>query len=316
MSRLEKVIVTHTDLDGIVSATLIAKYLGGYDRLYFAQPHQLWGVLCKVPSRSELYISDLGMNEPTLDKVVNELKRILKAGGLITWFDHHVWDEKWITKLRELGVKLYVDRSTCAAGVVIKYLNIEDPKMKELADAACSLDLWKFNHWLGNYLARVVGYKGGSKWKEYIVNELMKFNGELPSEFLGIVEEVISRELKILSKALSKAGTVTSNGIKVVYYYKGNEEHLTSYIANILLSRYSADLAIICRRGSISLRSKKLDVRELAKALGGGGHPRAAGAPLRVSLITKLLLLIGIKKPLIKKCLSEVLSKLYLIRKD
>jgi len=312
-SEYEKVIVTHTDLDGIVSASLVIRYLGGYDRLYFAQPHQLWAVLCKVPSRSRLFICDLGVNEPSLNRLINELRRILRSGGEVYWFDHHVWDDSWIKTISKLGVKLFLDRNTCAAGVVYNSLGIKDASTEELVKGTCSLDLWRFDHWLGNYLARVVGYRGGARWKEYLVNKLVNFNGELPNEFLGIVEEVVSKELKIITNSLRKAGVVEYGRIKLVYYYKGNEEHLTSYIANALLSRYEADVAVICRKGSISLRSKSFNVRELAKALGGGGHPRAAGAPLRISLITKLLAIMGIKGPLIRKCVKSVLSKLDLM---
>ncbi len=305
---MEKIVITHTDLDGIVSAALVIRYLGGYDRLYLTQPHKLHKVLNKVPSRSLVYITDLGINPQTLDEVINHAKRILSNGGQIFWFDHHVWEDEWIKRLVKLGVKLYVDRSTCAAGVVFKNLKIKGKGVEELVRAACSVDLWRFDYWLGNFLSRIVGYKGGSRWKEYVINRLVEFNGTLSEDLLRIVEEQVNRELRVFSKVLRKSGVIVHRGLRIAYYFKNNEEHLTSYIAHLIMSRYCADLALICRRGSVSLRSRGYDVRRVALAMGGGGHPRAAGAPLKPPIILRILSLIRITKPQLKWCVNQVLK--------
>jgi Predicted phosphohydrolase (DHH superfamily) len=49
-----------------------------------------------------------------------------------------------------------------------------------------------------------------------------------------------------------------------------------------LLEVYPVDIAVIinAQKGTVSFRSKEADVSDLAKALGGGGHPRAAGCTL------------------------------------
>jgi len=124
---------------------------------------------------------------------------------------------------------------------------------------------------------------------------------------MKIVEDEVTKELKLLSKVLRKSGIVDVEGVRVAYYFKGNDEHITSFIANLLLSRFNADIAVICRRGSVSFRSRSYNVREIAKRLGGGGHVRAAGAPLKPPLIIRIASLLGLRILHVKWCLSKVI---------
>ncbi len=302
----ERVIVTHTDLDGVASAALIIKALGRVDRIYFTQPHQLHSALCRVPNSCELFIADLGINDSTLDKVLRELRRITSSGGRVRWFDHHVWRCEWINAIINIGVELHVDTSTCGAGVVAKYLPINDSWANELVRAACSVDLWLFNDWRGNYLARYVGYREGGAWRERIARELASADELISEEVERVAEEMIDRELKLYSKVLKGAKVSRVAGYRIAYYLKPRTEHVTSYIGNLLLSRFNADIAVICREGSLSLRSREVDVVGIARALGGGGHPRAAGAPAKPPLYVRLLAKIGVKSPLLNWCFRRV----------
>lgn len=305
---MRRVLITHTDLDGVASGALILKKFGHLDRIYFTQPHNLHVRLAGVPNGSAVYITDIGVNKTSFDKIKENVKRVLSSGGEVFWFDHHVWEESWIKELAELGVSLYVDRSTCSAGVVYKYLGVE--ASEELVRAACSVDLWLMNDWRGNFLSRYVGYVGGASWKEKALKKLAGFDGTIDSEISDMVEKAITKELKIYDKALKKAKIRECGGVKVVYYLKDQEEHLTSYIANILLSRYEADIAVICRRGSISLRSRTLNVREVALSMGGGGHPRAAGASLKPDLVRRLMYFLGLRSFYAEWCVNKVLKQL------
>jgi len=302
----EVVIVTHTDLDGLSSAALILKYVGCATRFYFAQPHQLHAVLNKVSNKACVYIADLGANASTLPKVVKQLNRIISSGGRVMWFDHHVWDEEWINVIRNTGTDLYVDRSTCASGVVAKHLGLRGEDVDALVRAACSIDLWKFDYWLGNFLARYAGFRGGYDWKKHVVMKLREFNGALDNEIREVVERAVSKELRVFSKAISKAVLTEVGNVRIVAYFKGSEEHLTSYVANILLSRFQSDIAVIVRYGSVSLRSRTFNVREIAKALGGGGHPQAAGAPLKPPFYIRFLSLLGIKRFHLNWCIKRI----------
>ena len=301
-----KAIITHTDLDGVASAALILRAVDTIDKVLFAQPHQLHAVLGKIPNGSTVYVADLGVNPSTLEKVVNEISRITSSGGSVRWFDHHVWDDEWISKVKEAGADLTVDTTTCGAGVVAKYFPVSGDGVEELVSATCSIDLWLFNDWRGNYLARYVGHKEGGEWREYVARKLVGFNGEIDDEVESIAKEAVSRELRLYSKVIKEARLGRVGEYVVVYYLKPRTEHVTSYIGNILLSRYGADIALICREGSLSLRSRDVNVREIAKKLGGGGHPAAAGAPVRPPLLILVLAKLGFKSLLLNWCFKKV----------
>jgi len=309
MSGDEVSIVTHTDLDGVASAALIVRYLrsnGVSDfNVMFSQPHSLHRVLRRVDCR-ELYITDLGISSGTYDDVIAEIKRLRSGGTVIYWFDHHVWEDAWVSSLRDLGVNLYIDRGTCAAGVVVKVLRISDATSVRLASATCSNDLWLFNDPLGNFLVRYVACREGSRWRRHLVMKLSEFNGILDDEILKCVEEVVDRDLRRFNNVISKAQIIEVNGIRMAFLLKDWEDGLTSYIANYVMSREEVDVAVVCREGSISLRSRWLNVRDLAHKLGGGGHPRAAGASFKVPLLYKILLLLNIRKPLLRYCMRRV----------
>ncbi len=303
-----KAIITHTDLDGVASAALILRAVGAIDKVLFAQPHQLHAVLGKIPNGSTVYVADLGVNPGTLERIVNEISRITDSGGSVRWFDHHVWDDEWVSKVKEAGADLVVDTATCGAGVVAKYFPVIGEGVEELVSATCSIDLWLFNDWRGNYLARYVGHKEGGEWREYVARRLVNFNGEIDGEVESIAEEAVSRELRLYSKVIKEAKVGKAGGYVIAYYLKPRTEHVTSYIGNILLSRYSADIALICREGSLSLRSRNVNVREIAKRLGGGGHPAAAGAPIRPPLPILILAKLGLRSPLLNWCFRKVVE--------
>jgi len=302
-----RAIVTHTDLDGVASAALVIKTLGDVDRVFFAQPHQLHAVLCKIPNSSEVYIADLGVNQGTLEKVVREISRIVSSGGRIRWFDHHVWDEAWLKAVRGAGAEVWVDRGTCGAGVVAKYLPARGEGVDDIVSAACSIDLWMFSDWRGNFLARFVGLKEGGRWRERVARKLASSGSNLvDEEVVKAAEAMMDRELKIYSKVVREARVARVGRYVIAYYLKPRSEHVTSYIGNLLISRFNADIALICREGSLSLRSREVNVREIAKALGGGGHPQAAGAPARPPLLIRLLAIFRVKTPLLNWCFRKV----------
>lgn len=306
-------IVTHTDLDGLSSAALIIKYLrsrkSGDPRITLTQPHNLHKVLRELRC-DELYICDLGINHLTYQSLVKEISRLRDEGTNIYWFDHHVWQGSWIDKLLSLGVNLYVDVNICAAGVVANALKITDDNSLQLVKATCSNDLWIFNNYLGNFLSRYVVCRSGNRWRKHLINKLSGFDGSLSDEIVKCVEEVMDRDLKVFNSVIKNSMVFNVNDVKVAVVMKEWEESSTSYMAHFIMSRHNADIVIVYKEGSLSIRSNDLNIRELAVRLGGGGHPKAAGAPFKTPLIYRLLLMLGIRKPALKYCARVVLKEL------
>jgi oligoribonuclease NrnB/cAMP/cGMP phosphodiesterase (DHH superfamily) len=306
---LRTVVVTHTDLDGTASAAILLRYLGRIDKFLFIQPSNLAKALSGLNCGNEcsIYVCDLSPNSSNFTVIAKSLSKLVGKGVTVWWFDHHVWDANWISELGRIGVRLFIDRYTCAAGAVVKYLGIADEVSVRLARAACSLDMWVFDDWLGNFLARYVGFSKSSNWRRRTAEKL-SLGGLFDEEVLRVVEESVDRELKILSEALRKSKVKeVCGGIRIAYYYKSVKDHVTSYIASLQMSRFSADVALICRKGSASLRSRgSVNVREVAKKLGGGGHEYAAGFSIRPRLLHRILLYLGITGPYTEWCVSRV----------
>ncbi len=294
-------IVTHTDLDGVSSAAIylrLSKKKLNEVHVIFAEPHHLSHVLRELPGGSHVVIADLGLNEDTMEAIAREVERIQKHGGRIEWYDHHVWPKEWIERLEESGAKLYIDTSTCAAGVVAKYVadraeKTRDSFVDELVKATCAADLWIWNNPLAPKLYRVAGrFKGprGDEWRRYMLERLVE--GELWwDELNDILLDYIHREFRGFQEALSTLRIENTSNCRIAYVIRTNGPPSAGILGSTLLGRYRVDIVVIIRTwgNGISLRSQNVDVSRIARKIGGGGHPRAAGAALNMPLIYRLI---------------------------
>ncbi|MGY5879860.1 MAG: DHH family phosphoesterase [Candidatus Thorarchaeota archaeon] len=135
------------DVDGINSAAIVWRYAktkgldfsvtltdyGGFDTVFSS-----------IASRRDtlIVVSDLGMDDTTLDTVVTSLSRAISQGCKIVWFDHHQWSEKSIKAILALPNKpvLRVNHNYCAAEIVHKVLMPRDEVSAELARIAHDTD--------------------------------------------------------------------------------------------------------------------------------------------------------------------------------
>jgi len=300
MERNRICIVTHVDVDAVISAAIYIT-CSNVDvenvKAVFVAPRDLPKALEQFNGAecSKVVVMDLAPNASNYHRIVRAVKKLVSKGIAIEWYDHHVWERKWIEELSQIGVDVVIDRSTCAAGVVEE--RVCRGLHRDLAKVACSVDLWKFDEWKSNYLYRVVEkFSSEKKWFE-LVREIVE-NGidDVLKRYEHVVEDVVSKELSVVSDSLRRVEIVNVNGLRVCIYVKSEKEKVvsTSLMCNAFLGRNLCDIAIVVRRDlkSLSLRSRRCDVREIAKALGGGGHPRAAGAPFPRSS-AKLLAILG-----------------------
>jgi oligoribonuclease NrnB/cAMP/cGMP phosphodiesterase (DHH superfamily) len=266
--------------------------------LIFTEPYKLHKVLARLPKARKIVISDLGPNVSTVELIALELRKLVEQGSKVEWYDHHRWEAEWIRIVRESGAKIYIDNTLCAAAVIAKYapneLNVEvDSFSEQLARITCAADLWTWSEYMAGWLYRVVErYHGGrgDKWRRMIVKGFYEGSLWWP-DLQEALEEYVRREFKGFKQALAKTSLVTVDDCKIVGTLKPPGPPAASIVAAGLLSRYSADIAVIVRRRGkgLSLRSRTVNVREVAVKLGGGGHPRAAGAPLNMPLAWRLL---------------------------
>ena len=322
------IVITHTDLDGIVAAAVYLRLAGaklGVDAVvHFAEPYKLHKVLSQIDAcnTTRVAIIDLGPNTTNFGDVAEKLKELIRRDVVVEWYDHHRWYDEWINQLKDIGVHLYIDTSTCAAGVVAKYAVEEleaqsDEHIKELVAATCAADLWRWDNPLATKLYRVVDrYKGrkGDAWKRKLVIGFSEGSLWWP-ELDEALEEYLKLEFEGFAKALRSVIVGDKAGCRFVVVLKHPGPPAASIIGNSLVDRYGADFVVIVRRGGskgISLRSKVVNVREIAVKLGGGGHPRAAGAPLNMPWWARLIARIypryklAYAAKLIEKVLGEI----------
>ncbi|GBF09616.1 conserved hypothetical protein [Aeropyrum pernix] len=292
-------IITHTDLDGIGAGAVAVRLLGRVDGGYtvvFAEPYNVHNsiedILDHLDKGDLIIISDLGANRESLPRAADLLASATSKGVAVKWFDHHIWSNDELELLRRAGVEVTVDTSTCATGVVARYLTPDggDGFIKQFVDAVCSADLWKWTHPLSGKLFRVVGERNQDmEWKHKVLAKFaagVMWDEELEKRLEGYVNE----ELKGYTTAIKNAVSIKIHELKIASTYKNfRGPPSSSMIGALLLHRYNADIAIIVRSdGGLSLRSRMVNVQPIARELGGGGHPKAAGAKIEVPLLVRL----------------------------
>ncbi|BDB98824.1 DHH family phosphoesterase [Saccharolobus caldissimus] len=298
---MEYYAIVHNDFDGTASAAVYARAVGSLPKtVFFTEPNKLHTLLRSLELRGvyNIMIADLGINANTFNDIVKELRRLINQGAKIEWFDHHVWKDEWKEELKKIGVNLYHDTSTCGAGVIYKYRNPNDNFSRKLASADCSVDIWLHDDPMGEKLRRIVENNKDYSWK----NELIKtfFNGILWNDaFDKILEETMSKELEGYKKVMKSYRLLEINGYKVVIAVRWKGPPDISYASQFLMTRTGASVFVSANGKSISFRSREIDVRQFAVRLGGGGHPLAAGAQLKVPLLYRFLNKIGIKSPML-----------------
>lgn len=288
-------IVTHTDMDG-AGAAGVYLYLNNNPehRIFFTEPYLLHKVLSKVASAyyEKIVITDIGINPVIYSKILEYLSLLRKQGVPVIWLDHHMWENLWIKDLTNLGVELYVDKSTCATGVVAKYIkprrtNIDEGFIREIVNGVCAGDLWTFDHWLGPYYVRLLRRRDDKSWRKLVVKTIASGKLWIP-EFESKILDHLDRELMFFS---GKISVVEKNiGKTKIAVAESNEEIENSFIGSFLIGRYSADIAVIASSdGKLSFRSRSINVRDIALKLGGGGHLYASGAKISIPWWIKLL---------------------------
>ncbi|MCS7111218.1 MAG: DHHA1 domain-containing protein [Ignisphaera sp.] len=316
-------IVTHTDLDGVISAAVYIVGTGvgkdGYSVL-FIEPAEVAEKLCSLASRGvcrAVAVMDIGMG----GNILRELLKCISSGlgGVrVSWYDHHIWDPRWIEELSRY-VDLHVDAgSKCAAGVVAKSLNLEAAVVMEYVDVTCAVDSWDFHRWEAPYLYRYVDYIKRFYGLDRAFRDVLDAieRGVEVRQFAEWVEPFVERymdeELRILASMCMDVRELDVEGKRVCIYYRDFDIPNQSIVGNALLSMCGCSIAAIVRPdlSSISFRSRDFNVREIAGKLGGGGHQRAAGAPLKISSTLRISMSLPLPAKLKRTLLYNYIEKL------
>lgn len=317
MFRLKPiVIITHKDLDGVAGAALYI-YCKNIDKdtykVVFIEPNNFMSTFRKYYKKGRNYVViDIGLN----DKVYHELKQIDLSSVHIEWYDHHVWESEWIEMLRTKNIEINLDRKFCATGVVAEHVCKKTTDIvKNFVESVCSADLWKFDRYESTFLFRYSDMYSSKQWYQNLLELFLTYLRSEISDLIKYIEDEVAKyvdeELEVLSSLNKKIVKINLNTISLCIYVKTKHIPSSSIIGNTILSK--CDIAIIINESlkSISFRSSKCNVREIAKLFNGGGHLRAAGASLTIPPIYKILKITGIGNNLVKDIIvNEVLKKI------
>lgn len=314
-------IYTHGDLDGIASAAVYLKLAREFLKdfkytINFAEPANFHKVLRSSQSLKEeciIAIMDISLNRDTAQETLKIISEVSGRCG-IEWYDHHIWPDGWKENIIKAGVRLYLDQSTCSAGVVAKYAfqGLRDEDMPFFVESVCGSDIWTWSTELSPLLYRVLS--ADDEWhsdtgKKILIEQFSEgryWDDRLEEQVLNYMD----KELQGYDKALNMAVLKELKGLKVVFLHKKPGPPNSSLISSYLISKMNADIAIIYRdNGTISFRSRERDVNKLAVCMGGGGHKLASGTSIKLNIwmrVLKVLLRPAFNKLLFSSIVSSV----------
>ncbi|MFN4046406.1 MAG: DHH family phosphoesterase, partial [Acidilobaceae archaeon] len=246
-------IVTHTDLDGVGAAAAFLRILGVKPgegaTIVYSEPYNIDETLEALEEYVErgdiVAITDLGLNEDVREKTISIVGRLVGKGVRVEWYDHHVWGEDELDSLRKTGALVFIDRSTCATGVVVKYASSirgakPDGFLVELESAVCSADLWRWDNSLSPKLFRAVGSREEAReWRDKVIGKLVE--GILWDEELEArLQQYVSEELRNMEKIIETVYVKEEGSLKIAVVYKTEGPPSNSIVGALLESRYGA----------------------------------------------------------------------------
>lgn len=265
----EKVICYyHNDMDGIVSASIVKKNYpeakcvkvnyGDDVKLYMPEDDFEWCIIVDY----------------SFDKDIMELF-IKKYNNKVCWIDHHktamennpeLWNSKDIDGLRQL------DKSGCELTWEWFFPHEEAPRIVELVG---DRDMWKFKY--GNKTRALHEYLS-LNFKEPVMDLIEVSEVEVLTNWISRGNILLDKKKEQVRRSFEQGTNITFEGHKTrvintnfnisetgEYCYK-NKAYPVALIWSVRENK------IIC-----SLRSNTIDVSEIAKKHGGGGHKFAAG---------------------------------------
>jgi len=273
-----KILVTHNDFDGVTCAVLFkAAWPDGqvYFDDYKTVNNRLRELVLHNPD-AELFITDISPeNDPEL---INQLT----IHGKVLLFDHHktalpLAENDWAT----------VDTSMCGAMLFFNWLNKQFPEGKELRKFgylvwhANDYDLWNHISPLSKDINKLLTIYGRDKFIKRFLEYPCPEPFQPGEELLLVLEK--EREDRYIQEVFNRSGKVHRDSSGRVFALVFAEQY-TSQLGHYILDKHPVDYVVIVNflNGTVSLRSNQggVDVSEIAKQHGGGGHPTAAGFTL------------------------------------
>jgi len=270
------IVVADPDADGLACVAIIREVYGE-GALVPTSPHQLESGIERATEYSApgatVFVCDLAPDDPR--EIDAPLDALVEHAGSVTWFDHHQWTESTRASVEGSGARLVVGESDeeCTADVAVRSLDAEIPDhLVELAEVTRDHDLWLNEDERSGDLADYAHWVDPEEYLEVIQEHGVDFPEDVQAY---IAERRIEKEA-LIERAVARADMREVNGWTVgVTYGRCSQNEVAE-----ALRQQGADAAVVVKpAGSASIRGSETFERahEVARQVGGGGHPRAAG---------------------------------------
>jgi len=296
---------THGDLDGVGCSIILSLVYGSdldvevtnYDRINNDMLSFINGG--NIGKYDKVYITDISVS----DEVASKLDGLHKD---VTLIDHHAtaldlnkyaWaqvvvnagDMKYsATSLVRNAYRNKLDeaiyRISCNTN---KDKSVVASHIDNIVELIRRYDTWDWLNYYDFYeqddtpkqLNDLMKLMGFDRFLDLCVNRIKRVDNIISDREMFLLDLEDDRKRRYIDSKLYKLVR------KYLYGYKAGIVYADQYVSelgNSIVENYSCDFAmIISMDGTVSLRSKgDIDVSEIAKGLGGGGHKAAAGFPI------------------------------------
>ncbi|WP_435145494.1 DHH family phosphoesterase [Halobaculum sp. P14] len=223
---------------------------------------------------ADVFICDICPDEYRY--IEEDLTAVVRRADSVSWYDHHQWGDDLATSVRNLGVDLVVGESDeeCSTDVTLRSLDYDfPPRFAELAAVTRDHDLWLREDERSDDLA---DYAHWSDAEEYVA-VVGAYGADLPVVVEDYVAQRRIEKEQLIEKAVARADEHEVGDWTVgVTYGRCSQNEVSE-----TLRQQGMDAAVVVKpSGSVSIRGSEGGferAHEVAGALGGGGHPQAAG---------------------------------------
>ncbi|MGC8676483.1 MAG: hypothetical protein ACP5T3_03150 [Candidatus Micrarchaeia archaeon] len=242
--------------------------------------HRLRAMRC-----SALFVTDLSVNVSEIGEWRESISRLKSQGAVVFWMDHHAWPNRALALARSCDIAEFGENARyCAAEIVAKEFGMS-----------------------GRFVRKLLGIVHVSDFalepRSAAEAGIVRTYGLAIAYANTFAPEKLERLLRRLAKEISEGKIASAYAAKTarIFESKSNTE-IEKAISNIYetdnmaisfssSSVFQDDLFgqlfkisgkdivvnVDCDKAKASMRSARSDIAPLAMAMGGGGHPHAAG---------------------------------------
>ncbi|MEM4819668.1 MAG: DHHA1 domain-containing protein [Nanopusillaceae archaeon] len=287
----ENIIISHNDLDGLISAAIALKFQKN-SKIYFTSnlsfKYTFFKVLSKIQNFNNIYFFDLSIKEE-IAKISSVLFK------KVVWIDHHINER--IPNFQNFEI-IIDSKSKSASNLVGNYFNFYSPWIEivnEIDTNNCKREEAKIIRDYFAYLKIKYG-KLCNKYFSFLAKKILNFS---PEEFIN--KEDVKNSIIEFGKMKKDFEKLIEENFEIVKIKNLNvgvletKNTIPPYIAFEYFKEKDIDFLIIIYRGfkgvKLEFRSiKDIDVHNIAKFFNGGGHSKASGAYIPQNLTKSQIL--------------------------